>query len=360
MIGLCALYNRHCLVFTKNKFWSSLDTTAPIGFMKLLQQCSVKLIFLGELKFGLLNWKPRPPKPSKSTVTVPHFSIVEEYTLDDSPPESAPIDLTKNIDARPVEMSPSIVQGCVNIARSEPDHTLDSFSQKELLALPVGTIPNTPANLDPVNPPSTPVRLTPTSEKTSTVHDNVQLPVGTDSLKADRDVCTEHDSVNTLTSPTALVLPPTLNPAVEDSVQLPVGTDLSLPQQDVCSDLLYTCPDDGLVLSQYPWKKSAILKVKRLSELTIDVWCNSVSEYYQYVPVSLSANYVNTGKLELTIKKENKTSGETPDVNYDDETDVDIDNLLHHAESLVRKVKDELNPEKETSPHADLPPIKPK
>ena len=58
LMGLCALYNRHCLVFTKTKFWSSLDSTTPIGFMKLLQQCSVKLIFLGDLKFGVLNWKP--------------------------------------------------------------------------------------------------------------------------------------------------------------------------------------------------------------------------------------------------------------------------------------------------------------
>ena len=65
LMGLCALYNRHCLVFTKNKFWSSLDTTAPIGFMKLLQQCSVKLIFLGDLKFSVLHWKPRPPKQVK-------------------------------------------------------------------------------------------------------------------------------------------------------------------------------------------------------------------------------------------------------------------------------------------------------
>ena len=77
LIGLCALYNRHCLIFTKNKFWSTLDITAPIGFMQLLQQCSVKLVFLDDLKFGLLNWNPRPPKPTKPRATaIPHFSIV--------------------------------------------------------------------------------------------------------------------------------------------------------------------------------------------------------------------------------------------------------------------------------------------
>ena len=53
LMGLCALYNRHCLVFTKTKFWSMLDSTSPIGFMKLLQMCSVKLIYLRDLKFGV-------------------------------------------------------------------------------------------------------------------------------------------------------------------------------------------------------------------------------------------------------------------------------------------------------------------
>ena len=95
-IGLCALYNRHCLIFTKNKFWSSLETIAPIGFMQLLQQCDVKLLFMGQLKFGVLQWQPRPPKPVKPVKAPPRFSIVEEYTIDDIPPVSEPIDLTSS------------------------------------------------------------------------------------------------------------------------------------------------------------------------------------------------------------------------------------------------------------------------
>ena len=100
LIGLCALYNRHCLVFTKNKFWSTLETINPIGFMQLLQQCSIKLLYLGDLNFGVLNWRPRPPKPQKA-VAVPRFSIVEEYTLDDNP-----ADTSQNVDM------PSPVETC--------------------------------------------------------------------------------------------------------------------------------------------------------------------------------------------------------------------------------------------------------
>ena len=98
LMGLCALYTTDTVWYLrKYKFWSTLDTTSPIGFMKLLQLCSVKLIYLGDLKFGVLHWQPRPPKTKQvkpSTGTAPLFSIVEEYTIDDSPPETAPIDLT--------------------------------------------------------------------------------------------------------------------------------------------------------------------------------------------------------------------------------------------------------------------------
>ena len=58
LMGLCALYNRHCLVVTKNKLWSTIETTQPVGVMELLKRCHVKLIFLGQLKFGVLQWNP--------------------------------------------------------------------------------------------------------------------------------------------------------------------------------------------------------------------------------------------------------------------------------------------------------------
>ena len=58
LMGLCALYQCHCLVITKNRFWSMLETINPIGVMNLLKNCNIKLVFLGQLKFGVLNWCP--------------------------------------------------------------------------------------------------------------------------------------------------------------------------------------------------------------------------------------------------------------------------------------------------------------
>ena len=293
LMGLCALYNRHCLIFTRNKFWSLLDTTSPIGFMKLLQMCSVKLIYFGDLKFGVLNWKPQLPKPLKSTSTkVPQFSIVEEYTLDDSPPEMTPIDLTKSSGA-PQTASLSTVNAITPPSTNE--ETLDTFTQKELCELPVGTLPL----------PDTPA-------------DNA-----TDNSSSVVDV---------------LALPQDLTHSACDINQLPVET--------VKQEVLFTCPEDGLVLSQYPWTKIAAIKLDRLSSLTIDLWCNKISDYYQYVPVELPVKReivtlpdsevntsVNTTQPSLTGEENN----------YDADTDVDIDNLLHHAKTLVQQVKVELN-----------------
>ena len=301
LIGLCALYGRHCLVFTKNKFWSSLDTTAPTGFMQLLQKCSVKLIFLGDLKFGVLNWNPRPPKPVKRKSTeVPRFSIVEEYTLDDSPPETTPIDLTKRNNVLPVVTPPKTVPQ--HPSTTATDQSLDTFSQKELCALPVETFPITPTDLDCVNLP-----LTSTPESSSTVK-----------------------------TPVACV-----------KVLLPVGTDPPTAECE-CSDSSISCPEDDLVLSQYPWKKSAVIKIDRLSELSIDLWCNKIPSYYEFTPVKPveSADVLKTEPP--STEDNNSTSKETSPSNYDAETDVDIDNLLQHAKSLVRKVKEELTPENET------------
>ena len=86
-----------------------------------------------------------------------------------------------------------------------------------------------------------------------------------------------------------------------------------------------------------------------LSDLTIDLWCNRIPDYYQYTPALLPIQGKDVVKSESVIKEENRLLPvETANTNYDAETDVDLDNLLHHAETLVRKVKDELNTGTET------------
>ena len=41
LLGLSAMYQRHCLVVTKNKFWSTIETKEPLSIINLMKECSV-------------------------------------------------------------------------------------------------------------------------------------------------------------------------------------------------------------------------------------------------------------------------------------------------------------------------------
>ena len=89
LMGLCNLYRRHCVVLTQNKLWSTIQADAPMNLLDLLKECSIRLIYLGNQRFGVLTWRPRLPK--KVASKSPGFNIVEEYTLDED------IDSTKQV-----------------------------------------------------------------------------------------------------------------------------------------------------------------------------------------------------------------------------------------------------------------------
>ena len=80
LLGLSAMYQRHCLVVTKNKFWSTIETKEPLSIINLMKECSVRLLYLGNLKFCTLHWQPCNPQPAKPQLG--QFKIIEEFTLD--------------------------------------------------------------------------------------------------------------------------------------------------------------------------------------------------------------------------------------------------------------------------------------
>ena len=63
LLGLSAMYQRHCLVVTKNKFWSTIETKELLSIINLMKECTVRLLYLGNMKFGTLCWHPRNPQP---------------------------------------------------------------------------------------------------------------------------------------------------------------------------------------------------------------------------------------------------------------------------------------------------------
>ena len=82
LMGLCYMYQQHCVVLTQNKLWSTVQADKPLNLLDLLNICSVCLIYLGNLCFGVLTWWPHLPK--KVATKSPGFNIIKEYTLDEA------------------------------------------------------------------------------------------------------------------------------------------------------------------------------------------------------------------------------------------------------------------------------------
>ena len=60
LLMLCYLYRRHALVYTSTKLWSTVESNDPLSLLQLLNECSVKLVYLGDLEFGMLHSKGPP------------------------------------------------------------------------------------------------------------------------------------------------------------------------------------------------------------------------------------------------------------------------------------------------------------
>ena len=60
ILSLSTMYRQHSMVVTVNKMWSTIEHSSPLNLLELLNECSVKLIYLGQLRFGELKPKPKP------------------------------------------------------------------------------------------------------------------------------------------------------------------------------------------------------------------------------------------------------------------------------------------------------------
>ena len=55
ILSLSHMFRCHTLVVTVNKMWSTIEHSSPLNLLELLNECSVKLIYLGQLHFGELK-----------------------------------------------------------------------------------------------------------------------------------------------------------------------------------------------------------------------------------------------------------------------------------------------------------------
>ena len=91
LLTLCYLYRRHALIYTSTKLWTTVESNDPLSLLQLLNECSVKLVYLGDLEFGTLRSKGPTPTPMS---TLPLPSIDEASTSKPDVEQSFHVEIT--------------------------------------------------------------------------------------------------------------------------------------------------------------------------------------------------------------------------------------------------------------------------
>ena len=87
ILSLSNMYRRHSMVVRVNKMWRTIEHSLPLNLLELLNECSVKLIYLGQLCFGELKPKPKPSRnmPSLLAQTSANLSTSKPANTDCGP-----------------------------------------------------------------------------------------------------------------------------------------------------------------------------------------------------------------------------------------------------------------------------------
>ena len=277
LMGLCYMYHRHCVVLTQNKLWSTVQADKPLNLLDLLNICSVCLIYLGNLRFGVLTWRPRLPK--KVATKSPGFNIIEEYTLDEA---IVTADATKDKDN---SVNQNLHPGNVETPSLDCEPTTSTGVIVETAML---------SKTDATNLSKADTHYTPTGDdRTSSLLQCVETGSGTKSQVCAQSVSIEKKNIelellesSTTQSQSALHVetrskkPTTgLDPERPDVITNASQSNTEIKDQ-VSAKRSVTCPKDSLVLLQYPWKCELNVKLDHIQPLEIDTWSNKVSDYH--------------------------------------------------------------------------------
>ena len=274
-MGLCNLYRRHCVVLTQNKLWSTIQADAPMNLLDLLKECSIRLIYLGNQRFGVLTWRPRLPK--KVASKSPSFNIVEEYTLDED------INSTKQV-INTNKVSPNAAG---NVVTGGGDGKVASVHQ---------TVNNYPV------------------KETAEIKPEARESGNAKSLHVVTEARSAQITEVERTTPT---MPPT-KPVI--TKPRPV-----------------TCPEEGIILRNYPWKSKLEVHLKRVSEIESDIWCNHVVDYYKFTSAPevtpVISDVKGYGLRKCPIKEE------FPLEDQSQSDTIATDKLIDQAKALINTAK---------------------
>ena len=145
------------------------------------------------------------------------------------------------------------------------------------------------------------------------------------------------------------------NAAIPTSSELTQKTELEAEHvgTNIVTDNTYTpslaepvtCPEDGLVLSTYPWKWTLKVMVHKISDIEADIWCGNILGFYQYVP---DPDPVTLQETPLPVRGYgSKKKGAAPTLKQiktevkmeEDEPNQEPAKLIEHANALIRDMR---------------------
>ena len=98
-----------------------------------------------------------------------------------------------------------------------------------------------------------------------------------------------------------------------------------------------TCPEDGIILSQYPWKNKPEVHLKRVSEIESDIWCNHIMDYYKFTSAPEVTPVISDIKGYGSRKCRIKEEFSLEDQSQSDTTATD--KLIDQAKALINTAK---------------------
>ena len=280
------MYHRHCVVLTQNKLWSTVQADKPLNLLDLLNICSVCLIYLGNLRFGVLTWRPRLPK--KVATQSPGFNIIEEYTLD----EANAVVGAKTGDNKPTEKMSHVgnvktdtlvradLQRSENMTTSPvvKDETAtalkgDSTDVSKLVSQHSSTMGLKTSATDHCNAQETgiAVKKLKSAETVTALTEQSESKPPDNQPKPALHVVTKMEGT------------PSLKPGPDENLEsAPNSVEQHVSQQNLHVKTAVTWPEDSLVLNQYPWKRELTVKLDRIQPLEIDIWSKKVWNYHVF------------------------------------------------------------------------------
>ena len=325
LMGLCYMYNRHCVVLMQNKLWSTVQADKPLNLLDLLNICSVHLIYLGNLHFGVLTWRPCLPK--KVATQSPGFNIIEEYTLDEANAAACVIQGGRkpdketyhagNVETTSLEHTPNTP----TVVKAETATALKTDTMNSIKLASQCILAGDHETSSPIQIKETGIDTKPPmcAESVSTLTNDIVFEPPIKQPQSALHVATVNDDLSSR-----------LN--LDESPNMPKNAVhcTAVIKKEVPTKRLVTCPEDSLVLLQYPWKREFNVKLDRIQPLKIDIWSKKVSNYHVFSTSKEITPFISEVKGYGLRKRPIKVEPQVDDLNEDN-----TDQLIDQAQALI-------------------------